>query len=367
MKCFEKRQIFSLFPIGDSCGVMELYQWKELLPFLIIMTKREFKDLLEKYLAGNCNQEETLLLEKFYDHFQKDDSWNHMLGSRSEMEEALLENIRRRIRKSEREEQFDRKNWMWPVLKIAATVAVLFALSLFSYLFILENQPNQEVLVDKATIEGQKSTLILSDGTQVRLNSKSKVRFPEKFAQDRREIILEGEAFFEVARDESRPFIIKSGDIRTTVLGTSFNVKAFEKEDVQVTVATGKVKVENTAIQMEGKPISLTLSPHQQANCDISSGVLEKKEVDIDPFLAWKDGVIRIQNLNLAETALILERWYGVSISFENEEVKQCRVSNGTYKDENLINILKSFEYFLDIDFRVIEGKNIVIGGSGCK
>mgnify|MGYP003859816873 CR=1 FL=1 len=333
------------------------------------MNKLEYQDLLDKYLAGKCNDAEKALLHKFYEHFQKDDAWTSQLGDQQLFEDHLLRDINRSIERVERRETLERKSFIGPFIKIAASIVIVLMLG-FSYNKYYSHVDKVEN-IEKITQKGQKSTLVLSDGTQIRLNANSKISYPEKFDPNKREVHLEGEAFFDVARDEERPFIIKSGDLTTTVLGTSFNIKAFPEEEMEVTVATGKVHVRAGAEENRGKggPIvgrEVLLTPNQQVRYDLENKSLVKQTVDTEKYLAWKEGIIRFDDLKLSEAAVILERWYGVTINFGNEAVKNCQIQNASYEDENLYRILQSFKYFLKIDFTITEGNLIMINGEGC-
>ena len=330
------------------------------------MTQREFKELIDKYLSGQCNEQEVQLLHKFYDHFQTDELWQDSLGNKDNFETALLTDINRRIDRKERKEYEESRVTSYLSLKIAASIILMISIGLWVFQGVNNSGKTGEAnMVQKMTHRGQKSTVLLSDGTKIKLNSNSKVSFPEHFSDSKREIVLEGEAFFEVARDESRPFIIHSGELVTTVLGTSFNIKAFPEENIQVTVATGKVKVESQSDDKEGIR-SMYLVPNEQANFDFDSKLFEKRIVDLEEFLAWKEGQLRFKEIELQEATKILERWYGISISFKNEEVKHCKIRSGRYKDENLYNILQSFSYILNIEYEVKDQHNIVISGKGC-
>ena len=214
--------------------------------------------------------------------------------------------------------------------------------------------------MEKATQKGQRATITLMDGTKVYLNANSKISFPEQFSADKREVKLEGEAFFEVARDVKKPFIIQSGELITTVLGTSFNIRSFANEPQAVSVATGKVKV--NASDNNGHTEELFLTPNQQAYYD---GELCKNDIDIRQAIAWKDKIIQFDDISLAEATVVLENWFGVSIQIEGENIKQCKIS-GQYIDEDLTNVMESFRHILGIKYQFTDARNLIIEGKGC-
>ncbi|WPP50774.1 FecR family protein [Catalinimonas niigatensis] len=329
------------------------------------MNESQFRQLLDRYLKGECTSEEISLLHHFYDSFQGEtvvealdpvDMWL--------WEEKNSRLIAQRMDYMERrayDEQSSKRSKLRSLLKTVASLLLIIGLGIGSYVAYL-NMPAPEIVwLEKTTQRGQKATITLTDGTRVYMNVDSKLSFPEHFAPDKREVILEGEAFFDVAKNPKRPFIIRSGELTTTVLGTSFNVKAFKDEPLNVTVVSGRVKV-NSHGQNDTSD-TVTLEPHQQAFYD---GVLSKRKVDISQFIAWKEKVIHLEEVSLAEAVVVLERWFNVSITLENEEISACKIS-GKYINENLINIMKSFEHILGIEYRIDGERKITITGKGCK
>lgn len=329
------------------------------------MNESQFRHLLDKYVQGKCTLEEIKLLHRFYESFQEEALEDEPDASDMWLrKEKIHRDVKRNIAQKDRqqyEEQHQKVTRFRTLLKIAASVLIIISLGTGSYV-AYKNMPAPEIVwMEKSTRKGQKAAIRLTDGTKVYLNVDSKLTFPEHFNHDKREVILEGEAFFEVAKNVNRPFIIKSGNLTTTVLGTSFNIKAFEGEPLQVTVATGQVKV-NTKHQ-DNISEEVFLNPYQQAFYD---GKLSKLEVDIAQFIAWKEKIIRFDEISLEEAAIVLERWFNVSIVIENENIRQCKIS-GKYINENLINIMESFKHILGIKYRFEGDQKLIIDGKGCK
>ncbi|MEQ9443185.1 MAG: FecR domain-containing protein [Cyclobacteriaceae bacterium] len=328
------------------------------------MEESQFLHLLDKYLQGQCTPDEADLLNRFYDSFQEDaledesDAFDMWLR-----EEKIHRNVKRLIAYEERRHygrQSLKKAKSRTLLKAAASVLLILSLGLGSYV-AYTNIPTPEVAwLERSTKKGQKATITLTDGSKVYLNVDSKISFPEHFDSDKREVILEGEAFFDVAKNAKRPFIIKSGALTTTVLGTSFNIKAFAGEPMHVTVATGKVKVSSD--EPGGTSSEVFLNPYQQAFYD---GHLSKKDVDIQQFIAWRQKILHFDEVSLGEVAAVLERWFNVSITIENEEIRHCEIS-GQYINENLVNVLESLEHILGIEYRAEGEREIMIKGEKC-
>lgn len=225
--------------------------------------------------------------------------------------------------------------------------------------------------VEKVSELGSKSMVTLSDGSQVKLNAGSKLIFPKLFEGGTREVILEGEAYFQVAHDEKKPFVVRSGQLVTTVLGTSFNVKAYPTEDIAVTVATGKVRV---AKAQEGdlsgekdqgaKSAPLILTPNEQAVYSLTGGNIHKQQVAAEEYTGWSKGILRFDNVRLEEAIVRLSRWYGVDFQFENEGIKECLIV-AEYDNATLVTVLENLKFVLGITYQFTEN-GVLVNGNGC-
>jgi len=324
------------------------------------MDESQFRQLLDKYLQGKCSPEESELLHRFYDSFQeKQEDTLDLSFAGKKMNEGIWRKIAEKERQHFRLKK-QKSARSYQLLKIAASLLLILGVGLGVYFTNTDVITPEIAWIEKTTQKGQRATVTLADGTKVYLNARSKISFPEHFSGKKREVILEGEAFFEVARNVKKPFIIQSEDITTTVLGTSFNIRSFEDEPQVVSVATGKVKV--NIMNSQGQPEEVVLTPNQQAFYD---GKLHKKEIDINKFIAWKHKIIRFDDVSLAEAVSTLENWFGVSIQLKGENIKDCKIS-GQYINENLVNILESIEHILGIQYEFIGGRNLIIEGKGC-
>jgi len=246
----------------------------------------------------------------------------------------------------------ERKLWLWQNLQKIAAVAIL-ALMIGAVMFHYlrkTSSPMEETTavrqITKASGPGEQLRVTLPDGSIVRLNAGSSLGFPEKFDLKSRNVHLTGEAFFEVTKDPEHPFMVRCGQFTTTVLGTAFNVKGFQQENVTVTVARGKVKVAGDQVR------EVLLMPNEQATYDKRQKQLQKMEVDARNYYDWTEGTIRFNNDSLQEVVKILERWYNVRIDLNGFKKKNIRI-NGSYKDKKLDSILDglSFMYGLRYDY----------------
>lgn len=183
-------------------------------------------------------------------------------------------------------------------------------------------------------------SLILSDGTRVWLNSESELEYPVLFGEGERVVKLSGEAYFEVAPDTAHPFIVQTNDIRTRVLGTSFNINAYGNEPcVYTTLFTGKVEV--TPLVDTTRKIVLT--PGKQADWNLQEKRLTVAEADLDYAIAWKEGMFKFSKENIEVVTRQIERWYGVNFIYELANRGEYTFNGYFSKDEMLEAVLDVF------------------------
>ena len=249
--------------------------------------------------------------------------------------------------------------------KVAAVVSIAIIASLSVYYFTYKPVPEEMMLVYQ-TVSRQKSTITLSDGTTIRLNAKSKLEYPENFqGQVIREVILEGEAFFDVVPNPGMPFVVRSGGITTKVLGTSFNISAYpEDSKFEVAVATGKVAVATGKNGNEEKSNELVLEPNEVANYNLAKGSLLKETKDVNDLIAWKDDVMVFNDKTIEEVAHVLERWYDVQVIIESEELKNC-LFRGRFIDPSIKKVLEALKFMYKIEYE-LSNEQVLLRGPGC-
>jgi len=248
-------------------------------------------------------------------------------------------------------------------LKIAATLLILITSAFIIYQtkqFWLPSA-GQDVVEHKVIIKsnprGEKSLITLPDGSKIKLNSESHVEYFSDFDQER-SVKLIGEAFFEVAKDTSRPFYVNTGDLRVRVLGTSFNVQAFPFEkNINVALVTGKLLIEKEdGLQM--KPMEY-LNPDEMLVYDHRSSEYDITSFDTRKVIGWKDGVLHFEEEEFDEVFEDLERWYGVEI-IVSSSVDLTGKFSGTYEGQLLESVLDGIGFTSDFSFR-IDGKKVYI------
>ena len=331
------------------------------------MNESELNKLFDKYQNNQCTAEELRTVEDFLSSFQNNNQWNKEVhGDQNEVENRILQKIERNLDPNTKKSK-SRKFISSASLLVAASISALLVLSILVY-------SNDHKEVDKSEVstiirkagKGQKYSIVLADGTKVKLNSESTLVFPEKFTNYTREVELVGEAFFEVTENPDKPFIVKTKKLTTEVLGTSFNVRAFEKKKSVVTVVTGKVKVSTNQYEKLTSE-SILLLPEEQGYIDLVSNKLTKSNIELEKVISWKNNTIVFDHVSMREAADILERWYDVKITFEKSSIKECLILRSSYKNESLENVLKSLKFIQGIDYRIADNKEVVISGGICK
>lgn len=201
---------------------------------------------------------------------------------------------------------------------------------------------------------GGEYRLYLSDGTLVYMNSESKLRYPIRFSKGNRFVELEGEAYFEVSRDESHPFVVRAGQLDVKVLGTGFNVMAYPGEwQAEVTLVRGKVDVRR------GNE-SCILKPDDQYVLDKKEMSSVVQKVDTDIYTSWKDGILNFDALPLEQLAKKLGRWYKVEFVFGDDWLKKLKFSGAFKKDNNIRYVLSLIEATTEVQFE-IKGDTVMV------
>ena len=208
---------------------------------------------------------------------------------------------------------------------------------------------NNELIIPK----GGEYQVVLADGTKVWLNSASRLIYPQSFMGKERRVVLSGEAFFDVAHDAERPFIVETSRMNVKVLGTRFNVNDYDdNEEVSTTLVNGSVEI------VSGGQQAFRLVPGEQAYG--KENELEKREVNVRLYTSWIDGKFLFNNTELEEIAKQISRWYDVEIFFSNESVKKVRFTGAIVKFKPLEDLVRMIESTSQVRFSV-KGRTIVI------
>lgn len=211
-----------------------------------------------------------------------------------------------------------------------------------------------EVVYNKLEVpRGGECMIKLDDGTKVWVNAETKLKYPVAFVGDRREVVLEGEAFFDVAKNE-KPFIVETsfGDVR--VLGTAFGISAYASEsESYTTLVRGKVSVEREG----GEPV--VILPGEQV-VTFKDGKMIKQEVDVEEFVGWKDGIYVFKEKSLGEIMKTLERWYNISVDFQEKSLVDLPFTGNLKRYDDINVFFDALTRTGDMKYRV-EGNQVIL------
>lgn len=209
-----------------------------------------------------------------------------------------------------------------------AMAAMLIVVSGIGLLLVKSGKPKSKQIAMVKVISnpnGEQRSITMPDGSVIYLNAGSRISYNAHFNTNKREVKLEGEAFFEVVHETKRPFIVKTGKVSTTVLGTSFNIKAFPAKPVEVTVETGKVGV---VLQRAHQQNTLDLLlPNEQLLIDALTERIVRKKVKATDVSGWRDYKLVFYNMPLQDIAASIARTYDVRISFSKPQLAQLKLT----------------------------------------
>ncbi|GAB3649756.1 DUF4974 domain-containing protein [Echinicola sediminis] len=306
------------------------------------MTREEFMKLAEKHQQGIATKSESAIVEKFYESMQNSASEADLGQLLSQENGSKL--YQRILAKLPRQRKTFRLN---RILKVAASLILVLVMAIS----IKQLSDGNNVTI--TTAMGEQREILLKDGSSVLLDENSSLTYPETFRKNRT-VSLEGRAFFSVQRNVSRPFSVITANSKVKVLGTSFDVNTHASKSTTVSVISGKVQV----TPRKNPKAKAILSKNQQITSS-QTHLSDIKAINNQLPIAWA-GLIVLKNTSLGEAATILENRYGITLTFESEELKALRIT-GKFKNETLDNILKSIGLLKELSFDYLNPNNIHI------
>ncbi|GGF40934.1 FecR family protein [Echinicola rosea] len=330
------------------------------------MNKKErFLSLWNRYVIGECSPDE---LDELFESLEdpeiseligKDmsETWNQEGVSKPPYDTAVLLEKINQTKTSHLRVTKRKRNKQW---KLWSSIAAILVLSLLGggWFWNDINQEEQEKWQYRRAEIGEVVPVVLPDGSKVWLNAASEIRYLETFSIRNVEVI--GEAYFEVEEDKGRPFTVKTGSVTTRVLGTSFNVRAYQEDhNIQVTVKTGKVGVGK---RQEGMA---TITPNQQISYSLENDAFAFSEVDASSLCSWRNGDLIFENSTFQDAVVILEKHFGKLFKFENERLKTCRFTSKFSGQESLDHILEVLSKLNGVTYRVEDG-TVYFDGKKC-
>lgn len=322
--------------------------------------------LLPGYFAGKLSSEEKQQVEAWknssegnrvlFEEYQK--LWNS-IGLLDEMEQidtlAALDNVNHEIEKVRGSHKF---------IRTFSRVAAILILPLLVYALVVTfNNKNYNGKVAWQTIStksGMQGRVELPDGSHVLLNSNSEIQYPTSFANNIREVKLKGEAFFEVTKDARHPFIVNTGSMNVEVLGTTFNVTNYAGDkSLEVVLETGSVNL--FAGSWENKTDIGKLKPGQRAVFDNAAKLVSINDVEVEKYLAWKEGYVLFREDSMQEVAHRLERWFNVEIIIQDKEINDYLIT-AKFHQETLSQVLELLKLSSRIEYSVVKSQPLKTG-----
>lgn len=245
------------------------------------------------------------------------------------------------------------RKYLMRTIGVAASIIICIAgFSGYKYLTHIHNQ--EIIFTEISTTYGETKTIILPDGTSVILNSCSNISFPDKFVNNERRIKLEGEAYFEVTRNEDQPFVINTRNFNVRVLGTTFNVQAYQGDEVQ------SVNVESGKVQIDMADAMSRLTANEQIVINTLTNDYAKVTGEDEDIAVWRKGFLHFDKAPVADVAKQLERLYNYRIVFENGQHFNNLIS-GEHDNESLEEVLESIRQVTGIKWKTGNNKNEII------
>jgi transmembrane sensor len=319
--------------------------------YLMVMTEQSVEELIRKYAAGIASNDEIQTLMRWY----RLDNVNEVRWPSSAADEK--ETVARRMLERLQMEISPKRNRLvhmrW--LRIAALLLVSLGLSVLVY--YLSPRPDSFVTVRNPT--GKIQLIHLPDSSRVWLNASTTLHYRNKG----RQVKLEGEAYFEVSHDAGHPFMVEAGEIQATVLGTSFDIKAYQSQAATfISVISGKVRVTDSSRQLG------IVTPSFHLQYDRQNKHAKVAAIDTNAVLAWKNGKLQFQGETLGSIARTLENWYGIKINFSDPQMLHCRYYMTFDNTISLDRLLVLMAEITEMEYVYDRNKNIVIlSGKECR
>lgn len=326
------------------------------------------KTITEKYIQGNCTPDELeaamiLFADPYHNlelrptlfEYWKNEEPTFQSEIPTENMSLILDKIHHRINLlQDIKPNILIKKQILMVVKIAAVLIIGLLLGL-SVQYLKKTEP---VYYTSIAPKGSISQLVLPDNSIVYLNAGSQLKYSISGLNGKREVFLDGEAWFDITKNEAKPFIVHTQLYNINVFGTKFNVKAYKTDDeIVTTLEEGSVQITSseTLKLKENKMIR----PGEQLVYNTQKNTVEVKQVNSRMFTAWKDNKLIFVNMKLKELIVLLERKYGVDIEITDNLVLDCHY-DGTIKNESILEVLDLLKETLPIKYK-IEGQTILI------
>lgn len=331
------------------------------------------KNLADKFFANQTSPGET---EAVLEWFLTDDGKNYLerrldvdagLMDRKELKDLVPEldsdklysSIQAEMGKKTSLFSLHRADWIGTVVKVAAAVLVIATASFFSLTYekhIEETRLAGHQPIVFHTQDEQNRNIVLIDGTNISLNNNSQITVSPDYLTGNREVTLIGEAYFDVAHNPDKPFIIHANQSTVEVLGTAFNVRSQPGQDnVQVAVVDGRVVFQNKLrSEKDTNQLAVTLSKGQYGYMDLSKRTILVDDLAVENYLAWREGYLAFEGLTLSQVCIQLDRIYDIACSFENNAISELKIT-ANFTNESTEKTLDVIALSLGVEYETEE------------
>ena len=256
---------------------------------------------------------------------------------------------------------FLKRGFSLPARRIAASLAFITVCTAATLFYIDNSNISKGDMIGAIEERPRPGVIQLPDGSTVILNAGSTLEYPQAFDGDVREVTLRGEGFFDIQHDVEKPFVVHTGKVKTTVLGTAFNIRAYPyQSDITVTVKRGKVRVS------DDKQIFGIVNPDQQITFNKNQELVQQKAVDSHEVISWVERDIYFEDITIGQAVNQLEKRFGVTINLKNHDIDNCKFTATFVREEDIEQILRILCDFNNATLLKKGSKEFEIYGGEC-
>lgn len=312
------------------------------------MNKNECLTLFQHYLQNKTTPEDLDKLRLYLHDDPQLSSWLEKQITESstnidiEVKKRMLNNIRQQL-ETKHSIRKNKKNITISYLKWAVILAVPIALFISLYYNLRIENPSELIV---AANQGEKANVVLPDGSKIAINSASNVTYYSNYNKKYRSLKLNGEAYFEIAHDKSKPFIVDCSGAKIEVLGTTFGIKAYKDDDeIFVVLRTGK-------IEMQTPKANFIVYPNERIIYNKKTKNIYKEKVTASDFTDWRYNRLRFENETLENIVHTISRMHNIKIQFKNEDLKTQRFT-GTVDNKNIKTVMDMISLTSSIGYKI--------------
>ena len=320
--------------------------------------------IIIRYLDGSASLEEKRQLLQWLKESEKNrsdftdtrDLWLSCNASADNELEVDIALDRLKMRIMNEHERIGKKNRRSFIRWYQAAAVLLVLFGLYFWLSIEQTEPKLMVQNQLITAKGSKGKFTLPDGTVVWLNSESRLVYPDQFADGKRTVNLVGGAYFEVVKDEKKPFIVKAGDVDVEVLGTSFNISSYPfKDNIETALLSGSVKISGPSVRKE-----IYLKPNEVFEYKRDLHAVSVKSANASLYADWIKDRLVFDNRPLSDILISMEGWYNMDIVCP-EKFAESTYMSFTIRQEDIDEILRAMSFIIPISYQIKNGKAFIM------